>query len=112
MNMTKDGIGWGVTQNITDYNGGTIKNIPIGCVVTITTVWRDSYSAVINANFSGTFAMLNVYSYTSTSSRNGTPYTTVGSSLPLVEIGYRNGVDGYGEEYTELKSAGTFIRLS
>lgn len=79
MNMTKDGIGWGVTQNITNYNGATI-NVPVGCVVSVRSPWRTT--SALNAKFSGTFAMLSLQ-YNNV---ENTP-TIVGSSIPLFPVG-------------------------
>lgn len=107
MNMTSQGIGWGVTQYIEPYGGDTIRNIPIGCTVAVETDFQDAPASVYVANFSGTFASL---------SAQVDCRQIVGNSLYLTKIDER--VDpvpqpGGGMTTRTLeKYGGVFIRLS
>lgn len=98
MNMKSSGIGWGATQQYSNYNGSTIS-VPVGCTVIVT---KGQYSqSKPTVKFNGTFALLSLdYS-------GSNPYSMVGSSLPLHLIS-----SDYSEEDYYYVFGGTFIRLS
>ncbi len=104
--MTSSGIGWGVTQYIEHYEGGTIRNIPIGCTVAIETDFQENPVSDM-ANFSGTFASLSVQENCE---------QIVGNSLRLTMIEERaDRVPQPGGNTTTIitrRFGGVFIRLS
>ena len=99
MNMTSNGIGWGVTQNYPNYDGSTIS-VPVGCIVIVTKGHYSSSQPTVK--FNGTFALISLRFSVSI---YGSSYTIVGSSIPLLNI-YQEPADNY------QFFGGAFIRLS
>lgn len=99
--MTSSGIGWGVTQNITNYTGATIKDIPIGCVVIVQSNSEvyDTRSPFVN--FSGTFAMLDLQY----KNQDRAP-TLVGSKIHMVTVGIYHTTNSHGDEYSVYQWGG------